>query len=684
MPEQRSAFDYVSEIWSIAEYVRDVIRPADYNKLVLPFALLRRLECALEPTRDAVCKAVETYEPTLGRENEIYCTFSGKSFYNVTSFRLNDLGIDRTLDALMEYIDGFSPNARDILTKFKIRETCQDLQNEGMLHEVCMRFAGFDLSPEAVPDRMMSDIYEHLIQRYGEEIAQGAEDFMTPRDVVRLAVSLIFANEDEFLNSDNGSMRSLYDGTCGTCGFISDALDVLEEWKSRSNVKAPAAIIPYGQESEGVTWAVGKTNLLLRNVGNAGQDKFDSLRDLSEHIMHGDTLSDDKFEGETFNYQLTNPPYGKEWKKEKQAVLEEAKLGFKGRFGAGLPAISDGSMLFIQNVAAKLAPIEQGGGKAAIVLSGSPLFNGDAGSGPSNIRRWLFEKDYIDCIVKLPTEIFFRTGISTYIWILSNKKPEGRRGMIQLIDASDKRVPLKRNLGNKRYEISDEQIDWITRTYIDGHDHGNSVIVPASEFMYRQVTTRRPLHMYITIDKSRTDDLFESSKPMKNLSETNKQAIRDYFAEHDDETWNYEWSYTACKELGKLMDKPKPTRDQLQKAIVGVFGVRDPEADAARTPKGNTVYDPEANDKENIPYGMDFDEYMATEVLPYAPDAVIDYKVKDDHGPLQDGQTGVVGTSISFNRYFYKYEQPRDPQDIAAEILDLEDGIEDFMKEFLK
>ena len=177
MPEQRSAFDYVSEIWSIAEYVRDVIRPADYNKLVLPFALLRRLECALEPTRDAVCKAVEKYEPTLGRENEIYCTFSGKSFYNVTSFRLNDLGIDRTLDALMEYVDGFSPNARDILTKFKIRETCQDLQNEGMLHEVCMRFAGFDLSPEAVPDRMMSDIYEHLIQRYGEEIAQGAEDF---------------------------------------------------------------------------------------------------------------------------------------------------------------------------------------------------------------------------------------------------------------------------------------------------------------------------------------------------------------------------------------------------------------------------------------------------------------------------------------------------------------------------
>ena len=674
MPEQKSAFDYVSEIWSIADWVRDVIRPADYNKLILPFALLRRLECALEPTRDKVCEAVRKYEPTLGRENEIYCTFSGKSFYNVTNFRLNDLGSDRALDALMEYVNGFSPNAREILTQFKIRETCQDLQKEGMLHEVCMRFAGFDLSPETVSDRMMSDIYEHLIQRYGEEIAQGAEDFMTPRDVVRLAVSLIFANEDEFLNSDDGGMRTLYDGTCGTCGFISDALDVLDEWKNRANVKAPAAIIPYGQERESVTWAVGKTNLLLRNIGNAGQDKYDSMRDLSEHIMQGDTLSDDKFEGETFNYQLTNPPYGKEWKVEKDAVYEEAKLGF----------ISDGSMLFIQNVAAKLAPVEQGGGKAAIVLSGSPLFNGDAGSGPSNIRRWLFGKDYIDCIVKLPTEIFFRTGISTYIWILSNKKPEGRRGMIQLIDASDKRISLKRNLGNKRYEISDEQIDWITRTYIDGHDHGNSVIMPTTEFMYRQVTTRRPLRMYITVDKTQINNLFEMSKPMGRLSDANKQIIRDYFAGHDGETHPYEWSYTACDELGKLMEKPKPPKAQLQKAITDVFGARDPEADMAFTPKGDMVYDSEASDKENIPYGMDFDQYMRDEVLPYAPDAVIDPTVKDDDGPLQDGRTGVVGTNISFNRYFYKYEQPRDPQDIAAEILDLEDGLEDFMKEFLK
>ena len=683
MVEPKTTFDYVGEIWSIADWVRDVIRPADYNKLILPFALLRRLECALEPTRDAVCKAVELHEREWGVENEAYCAFSGKSFYNVTSFRLNDLGVDNTLDALMTYVGGFSPNAREILTRFKIRETCQDLQNEGMLHEVCMRFASFDLSPETVSDRMMSDIYEHLIQRYGEEIAQGAEDFMTPRDVVRLAVSLVFANEDSFLNSNDGSIRTLYDGTCGTCGFISDALDMLDEWKARHPGISPAAIVPYGQEREGVTWAVGKTNLLLRNIGNAGQDQFDAMRDLSEHIHQRDTLSDDKFEGQTFNYQLTNPPYDKEWKVEEQAVREEASYGFKGRFGAGLPAIGDSSMLFIQNVAAKLAPPDQGGGKAAIVLSGSPLFNGDAGSGPSNIRRWLFERDFIDCIVKLPTEIFFRTGISTYIWILSNKKPVNRRGLIQLIDASSKRVPLKKNLGNKRYEISDEHIDWITRTYVDGHDHGNSVIVPATEFMFRQVSTRQPLRMNIVLDATKTDEFFKHSKPMSKIMAEDREAIQVWFMSHDGETHDYTWAYTATKELGKLMRNNKPSKGQFVKAIVDVFGVRSSEADFAVDEKGVKVYDGELKDTENIPWGMSFDEYMSKEVLPYAPESEIDVNVKDS-GPLQDGQVGVVGTSINFNRYFYEYEEPRDPKEIAKEILELEDGLELFMKGFLQ
>ena len=400
-------FNYESEIWAIADYVRDIIKRSEYNRIILPFSLLRRLECALEPTRDAVTAALAEHETEWGREHNNYCQYSKKPFFNVTNFRLNNLGSTDTLDALTAYINGFSPNARDILLRFKMEETCKTLEEHGMLYYVCMKFASFDLSPEAVSDREMSNIYEHLIQKFGEAIAEDAEDFMTPKDVVRLAVSMIFANDDELMNSDNGVVRTLCDPTVGTGGFICDALDMLDEWHKDKTMKAPAIIVPYGQEVEAESWAMAKANLLLRNIGNNGQDEYDSIKDPSAHIMYGDTLSDDKFEGQTFNFQLSNPPYGKNFQKELDAVTEEARLGFKGRFGAGIPPVSDGSMLFLQHVCSKMAPVSEGGGKAGIVLSASPLFTGDAGRACSNIRRWLFEQDYIDCIVKLPDSIFF-------------------------------------------------------------------------------------------------------------------------------------------------------------------------------------------------------------------------------------------------------------------------------------
>lgn len=450
---EKSAFDYVNEIWGIANYVRDVIRPADYNKLILPFAVLRRFECALESTREAVCK--QAAKGAWEDDDPKYCALSGHCFYNVTSFKLSNLGATKTCDALMAYINGFSVNAREVLQRFEMRQTCEKLDEKGMLYEVCTRFSGFDLGPEAVSDRMMTDIYEHLIQRYGEEISQDAEDFMTPKDVARLATALLFANEDTLLNADRGDIRTLYDGSCGTCGFICDALDQLDEWHDRGHFSSPTRIVPYGQELEDATWAMGKAALMLRNIAGGSGDAVDQMTDLSAGIMLGDTLDDDKFEGRTFNYQLTNPPYGKEWKKEQSSVIDEMQRGFGGRFGAGKPDIDDGSMLFLQNVAAKMAPPEEGGGKAAIVLSGSPLFNGDAGSGPSSIRRWLFAEDLVDCIVKLPTDIFYRTGIATYIWVLNNHKTDNRRGYVQLIDASDEKTPLRKSQGNKRFEVSE-------------------------------------------------------------------------------------------------------------------------------------------------------------------------------------------------------------------------------------
>ncbi len=687
----KTAFDYVNEIWGIANYVRDVIRPADYNKLILPFAVLRRFECALEPTRAAVCRQVA--KGTWEDDDPKYCALSGHCFYNVTSFTLSNLGATKTCDALMAYVNGFSVNAREVLQRFEMRQTCEKLDEKGMLYEVCTRFAGFDLGPEAVSDRMMTDIYEHLIQRYGEEISQDAEDFMTPKDVARLATTLLFANEDTLLNADAGDIRTLYDGSCGTCGFICDALDQLDEWHDRGHFKSPTKIVPYGQELEDATWAMGKAALMLRNIAGGSGDVLDQMNDLSAGIMLGDTLDDDKFEGRTFNYQLTNPPYGKEWKKEKDAVLEEMARGFGGRFGAGKPDIDDGSMLFMQNVAAKMAPLEEGGGKAAIVLSGSPLFNGDAGSGPSSIRRWLFSEDLVDCIVKLPTEIFYRTGIATYIWVLNNHKPDNRKGYVQLIDASEERVPLRKSQGNKRYEIGEDQAAWVVRTYVDGHDHGKSVVVPVEDFMYRKVTTQRPLRVAIEPDTSRLDELFSLSKPMEKLTEASRDAIRRWADENEGESLSYGQLLKDMDGLFKELGSPKPQKGKLIETFVKVFGRRDPTAEPAVDAKGNPVFDPELKDFENVPIGMGIDEYMSTEVLPYAPDAVVDGSVTDEPkfdgktglttNPLGDGKVGVVGTSVSFNRYFYKYEKPREPEVIAKEILELEDGLGSLMRGFL-
>ena len=673
------SFDYANEIWKIADYLRDTIKRAEYNRIILPFTLLRRLECALEPTREAVIKAVEEHEADWGRFNDNYCQFSGKAFYNASRFKLNNLGAQDTLESLKSYIDNFSPNAREILEKFRLEETCKILQAKDMLYEVCKRFAKFDLSPETVSDRTMSDIYEHLIERYGEEIAEDAEDFMTPKDVVRLAVGMIFANDDELLNSDQGVVRTLYDPTAGTGGFISDALDQLDEWHKDKKMVAPAVIVPYAQEIEGESWAMCKANLLLRNISNADKDVYDQIKDMSAHIMYGDTLADDKFPDMVYSYQLSNPPYGKKWEVQKDKVMDEAKLGFKGRFGAGLPSIDDGSMLFLQHLVSKMDPVN---GKAGIVLSGSPLFTGDPGSGPSNIRRWLFKEDVIDCIVKLPTEIFFRTGIATFLWILRRDKPEDRKGKIQLIDATEMKVPLRKSLGKKRYEISKEQREWIIQTYIDGHDHGNSVLVPCTDFMFRKVTTQRPLRMAVIVDTEKIDSLFEVSSVTK-LSEDNRNILLEALEKEAGIEHDYMWADDFARDVRKKMTKPEIQAAPLAKVIRDTFGVKDDKYPTVPDKKGVPIPDPELKDSENIPWGMDFDEYMEKEVLPYAPESYIDETVLDK-GSLDDGQVGVVGTEISFNKYFYKYEQPRDPEEIGMEILDLENGLESYLEDLLK
>ena len=585
----------------------------------------------------------------------------------------------------MAYIDGFSENARSIMKSFKMAETCKTLQEHGMLYMVCGKFASLDLSPESVSDREMSNIYEHLIQKFGEAIAENAEDFMTPKDVVRLAVGMIFANDDELMNSDTGIVRTMYDPTMGTGGFISDALDQLDEWHKDKKMTAPAIIVPYGQEYEPESWAMGKAAMLLRNVSNADSDVYDQIKDMSAHIEFGDTLNNDKFEYDRFDYILSNPPYGKKWEIEQADVLAEARLGFSGRFGAGLPSVDDGSMLFLQHVVSKMKPEDQGGSKAGIVLSASPLFTGDAGSGPSNIRRWLFEKDVIDCIVKLPESIFFRTGINTYLWILNTAKPEGRKGMIQLIDASDRKSSLRKNQGNKRYEVGAEDRQWIIDTYINGHDHGKSVIVSKETFMFRKVTTQRPLRGVLRLSEGRIKVMTEA-KPICQLSDANKAILssflNDLVVENGKDIIPYEIADTVAKNVRNEMEKPEIPASKIAGALRTFCLEKGDTYPVIKDKEGQPMADPDLKDTENIPFGTAFEDYMASEVLPYAPETWIDETVTDK-GSLADGKVGIVGTNISFNKFFYHYEEPRKPEEIAKEIMELESGLEEFMKEFL-
>ena len=676
---QTTKFDYVSDIWSIADLVYGPITTGEFNKVILPFTMLRRLECALEPTRDVVLKALEEHEAEWGRENDNYCTFSGKAFYNTTNFRLNSLGAYNTLDALMAYVDGFSENARTIMKRFKMEETCKTLDEAGLLYMVCSRFAGYDLSPETVSDREMTNIYEHLIQKFGESIEENAEDFMTPKDVVRLGVGMIFANDDELMNSDTGIVRTLYDPTMGTGGFISDALDQLEEWHKDKKMTAPAVIVPYGQEYGSVSWAMGKAAMLLRNVSNSDSDIYDQIKDLSAHIEYGDTLNDDKFECEKFDYILSNPPYGKDWEKEYNDVVAEQRLGFSGRWGAGIPAKDDGSMLFLQHVVSKMKTAEEGGSKVGILLSASSLF-GDAGKGPSNIRRWLFKKDVIDCIVKLPESIFFRTGINTYLWILNSAKPDNRKGLIQLIDASDRKTSLRKNQGNKRFEINDADRQWIIDTYINGHDHGNSVLVPAETFMYRQVTTQCPLRAKIHIPEDISDTIVKSGK-FEKLDDAQFDMFKAELSKYAGQDFPYtgmnvfdtvyaqmEADYIPKHHAGfNKNGKPKKVKfplkvTDIEKWIYDNYLVKDPNAEIVYDINGNIVPDSELKDWENIPFDVPFDEYMNKEVLPYAPDTWIDNTVLDNY-ICKD-----KNTKISFEKFFYKFTPHSSPEVIINEI----------------
>jgi type I restriction enzyme M protein len=435
--------------------------------------------------------------------------------------------------------------------------------------------------------------------------------------------------------------------------------------------KAPPVLIPFGQELEPETHAVALANMLLRRL------ETEPARDLSANIAGPkSTLSQDAFAGQRFHYCLANPPFGKKWEKDQAFVEREAsEKGFEGRFGAGTPRVSDGSMLFIQHLVDKLEHPDKGGGRAAIILSGSPLFTGNAGQGESEIRRWLLEYDLIDAIVALPTDIFFRTGIGTYIWLLDNNKPAERQDKVQLIDATGMHSPMRKAEGNKRRHVSDEQAQDIARLYADYAPSENVRIVDYRDFGYRRIKVLRPLRLVIKITEESLAEL-SVSKAFAKLDITEQNEWLALLSEHKGKIHPYGWLTDTLPKLAKnagLGKVGKPLAKTFQEAL----GVRDPEAPEVLDDEGNLVPDKELEDFETIPLNQNIDEYFAIEVLPHAPDAWVD----SDYADERDGQIGKVGYEINFNRYFYKYLPPRDLHMIDAELKTVEAEIAALLNE---
>lgn len=663
-----SAASLADFIWKNAEDLWGDFKHIDFGKIILPFTLLRRLECVLEPTRQEVRDAHEAHKESGIDLDLILRQITRYPFYNTSEYALSTLGSTKTRQNLQDYIAHYSDNARVIFEQFDFSNTVIRLDKAGVLFKICKNFAGVDLHPDVVPDRIMSNLYEHLIRRFGAEVNEGAEDFMTPRDVVHLATALLLDPDDALFEANPGLIRTLYDPTCGTGGFLSDAMNHVAEYGNR--FKVPPVLIPYGQELEPETHAVCLTGMLLRTL------ESDPGRDLSKNIKLGSTLSNDQFAGERFHYGLSNPPFGKKWEKDSTAVNAEHKdKGYNGRFGPGLPRINDGSMLFLLHLASKLELPERGGGRAAIVLSGSPLFNGGAGSGESEIRRWLLESDLVEAIVALPTEIFFRTGIGTYLWILSSKKPTHRRHQVQLINATSLWTSIK-NEGNKRRIISDDQIRQIVDVYAAAENGEISRMVNYRTFGYRRIKVLRPLRMALHINAESLARL-KDAKAWVKLTAEQQAAWEDTLQPYLGTTQSFSWAETFANDVARSCLTVGKITKSFIKALVNAFGERDPEGESVQNADGQWAPDPDLTDYENVPLTESIKDYFACEVSPHLPDAYIDETFRDD----KDKEIGRVGYEINFNRFFYQYVPPRKLIDIDADLKQVEAEIAELLAE---
>ncbi|WEA28273.1 MULTISPECIES: type I restriction-modification system subunit M [Aeromonas] len=626
-------------IWSVADLLRGDFKQSQYGRIILPFTVLRRLECVLAPTRDKVLATAESTKamPELAR-HKLLLNAAGQSFYNTAKLTLDNLGEKQIGDNLDAYVRGFSREAFEVFEHFNFAASIDLLEDADLLYKVVRNFANVDLSPETVDNYHMGLVFEELIRKFAESSNETAGEHFTPRDIVRLTTSLVFAADDEALTTA-GVVRTIYDPTAGTGGFLSCGMEYLHE------LNPAARLATFGQELNPESFAICKADMLIK-----GQD--------ISNIKLGNTLSDDQLPQEKFDYCLSNPPFGVDWKKVEKQVRDEHLLkGHSGRFGAGLPRVSDGSLLFLQHLIAKMKPE---GSRIGIILNGSPLFTGGAGSGESEIRRYILEHDLLDTLVALPTDMFYNTGIATYIWVLSNHKPAERKGKVLLINATDLHSPMRKSLGSKRKQLSDEAIEQIVRLASRYEEGPIAKIFPTTAFGYRRITVERPLKLaFYPQDAERLASL-TADKGWAKLDGTLQSAILIALGQFAEAKLLSRDKFK--KQLTKLLGEVKLPAPAF-KLLVNHLAEQDDAAEVCKT-KGEQEANADLRDNENVPLGEDIHEYLKREVLPHVPDAWIDTSKTD---PL-DGQVGIVGYEIPFNRHFYQYQPPRELAAIDADL----------------
>ena len=763
MPNTQSHNNLAAFIWSVADLLRGDFKQSQYGRIILPFTLLRRLECVLEPSKEAVLAQYEKVKamnlPEDGMEKMLLRATSGLSFYNTSPMNLSKLGQGDIKSNLETYIQCFSKDAREIFEHFRFDEFIGALKEANLLYKVVGKFASTDLSPARVSNHDMGLVFEELIRRFAEGSNETAGEHFTPRDIVRLTTSLVFMEDDEALTKE-GIIRTIYDPTAGTGGFLSSGMEYVYDLNPKAVMRA------FGQELNPESYAICKADMLIK-----GQDV--------SRIKLGNTLSNDQLVTDQFDYMLSNPPFGVDWKKIEGEIKDEHTFkGFDGRFGPGLPRVSDGSLLFLMHLISKLrdntGSSQKPGGRIGIILNGSPLFTGGAGSGESEIRRYILEADLLEAIVALPTDMFYNTGIATYVWVLSNKKDATRKGKVQLINGVNLCGKMRKSLGSKRNRMSDDDIKTITRSFgafeaveqqvldkpaeqkssrgrqsasakVEAPKTFASKIFHFHEFGYRRITIERPLRLSAQITDAAIEGLRFAPKPFNAvmrwiydefpvdenreyhqhladaLSE-NEAAIRakiktdfkelkekqikellsaklwqfqldlmtkaralqaEIGSEQSDDFNTYERTLKAAlkktgmtldaKEKKQLLDAITRKNPEAEPVVKKVLKEEEQPLYGAFGYKGKVVEfqpDGDLRDNENVPLDPSvstttlIETYLNREVAPHVPDAWINADKCDE----KDGEIGIVGYEIPFNRHFYQYQPPRALEEIDADL----------------